>query len=136
MAEGGVGVQALSVDECLRLLEAHTPHVGRIAFVDGGDPVILPVNYRFDRGSVVFRSDDGAKLALLQDGRRIAFEIDALDETWQEGWNVLVRGRCEEVTDPAELDEMRALPLRPWAGGEKAHYLRIQPGTISGRRIV
>lgn len=135
MSTDSSGLRVLSVDECLQLLETHHVHVGRIAFVDGGDPIILPINYWFDRGSVVFRSDEGSKLDSLRDGRRIAFEVDAVDETWEQGWSVLVQGRAEEVADPGELEELRRLPIRPWAGGEKAHFLRIQPSTISGRRI-
>ena len=28
------------------------------------------------------------------------------------------------------------LPLAPWAGGERRHFVRITPGILSGRRIL
>lgn len=50
----------LTVDECLRLLESRS--VGRIAFVDDGDPQVLPVNYRVHEGAIVFRTHYGPLL--------------------------------------------------------------------------
>ena len=38
------------------------------------------------------------------------------------------------VEDPDELERSR-LPLAPWAGGEKATYVRIDTKLISGRRL-
>jgi hypothetical protein len=40
-----------------------------------------------------------------------------------------------EVTDPAHLERLRALPLYPWAPGRKTRYVRVRPLDISGRRI-
>ena len=52
------------------------------------------------------------------------------------GWSVLVRGEAIEVADPAELARLRRLPLDPWAPGAKAHYVRILPAKLTGRRIL
>jgi nitroimidazol reductase NimA-like FMN-containing flavoprotein (pyridoxamine 5'-phosphate oxidase superfamily) len=41
-----VEFRELSSDECHRLLAEH--HVGRLAVVVGGQPVIFPLNYVFD----------------------------------------------------------------------------------------
>jgi len=30
---------------------------------------------------------------------------------------------------------LRALPLYPWAPGEKARYVRVRPHSVTGRRI-
>ena len=38
--------------------------------------------------------------------------------------------------DAAAYDRLRALPLDPWAEGEKAHVMRLRPDHITGRRIV
>ncbi|MPZ74252.1 MAG: pyridoxamine 5'-phosphate oxidase family protein [Nitriliruptorales bacterium] len=135
MATDRNGLTVLTVDECLRLLTSHVPRVGRIAFVPDGRPVILPVNYLFHEGSVVFRSDPGSKMAAASACEHVAFEVDAIDPTWEEGWSVLVQGRGEQVTDPEELEHLEALPLRPWAPGAKAAYVRISSTQISGRRI-
>jgi Pyridoxamine 5'-phosphate oxidase len=52
-------LEELSLTECLALLTSH--RVGRVAVVVDGQPVILPVNYRTDDGTVVFRTDAGTK---------------------------------------------------------------------------
>ncbi|HUI49174.1 MAG TPA: pyridoxamine 5'-phosphate oxidase family protein, partial [Acidimicrobiia bacterium] len=65
-------LEALSVDECLRLLAAN--HVGRLAVVVKEQPVVVPVNYALMGRQIVFRSDTGTKLHASA-GRRVAFEI-------------------------------------------------------------
>ena len=47
-----------------------------------------------------------------------------------------MRGEITEVTDPAELDRLRALPLRAQAPGARGHFVRILPAALTGRRIV
>jgi nitroimidazol reductase NimA-like FMN-containing flavoprotein (pyridoxamine 5'-phosphate oxidase superfamily) len=125
--------QELTDEECRRLLGER--HLGRLAFVDADGPVILPVNYTLDQGSVVFRTDPGSKLDAAAAGATVAFEVDAADERDRTGWSVVVRGRAGEVADPADLERLRALPLYPWAPGAKAHYVRIRPASVTGRRI-
>lgn len=129
------GLTVLSEGDCMRLLSSHVPRVGRIGFVSENKPVILPVNYVFHEGTVVFRTDPGAKLGAAAVGEQVAFEVDAIDIDWREGWSVLVQGRAEEVLDADELERLQALPLRPWGPGSKANYVRIMTTEISGRRI-
>jgi nitroimidazol reductase NimA-like FMN-containing flavoprotein (pyridoxamine 5'-phosphate oxidase superfamily) len=125
--------QELTEDECRRLLGER--HLGRLALVDADGPVILPVNYTLDGGAVVFRTDPGSKLDAAAAGATVAFEVDAADERDRTGWSVVVRGRAAEVSDPADLERLRALPLYPWAPGAKARYVRIRPASVTGRRI-
>jgi hypothetical protein len=47
-----------------------------------------------------------------------------------------VRGEITEVTDPAELVRLRALPLQVQAPGARDCYVRILPAVLTGRRIV
>jgi hypothetical protein len=47
-----------------------------------------------------------------------------------------VVGVAEEVTDAAEIARLARLPLGPWVPGEKAHWLRVRPGAITGRRLL
>ena len=125
--------QELSKSECFGLL-AHE-HLGRVAFVDDLGPIVVPVNFVLDRHMVVFRTDEGTKLDAACRGSRVAFEIDGADEAARTGWSVVVRGEAIEVTDPAELARLRKLPLDPWAPGAKAHYVRVLPAALTGRRI-
>jgi nitroimidazol reductase NimA-like FMN-containing flavoprotein (pyridoxamine 5'-phosphate oxidase superfamily) len=128
------GLEMLDHDACLRLLA--DDEVGRLAVVAGGVPLILPVNYRLDGEAIVFRSDPGTKLDQAPRAHA-AFEIDAFDRAERTGWSVVVTGRLEEVTqyDAGTLDRVTRLDVDPWAGGKKAHWVRLVPTHISGRRI-
>ncbi len=121
-------------EECLGLLGAQ--YLGRIAVTVAGRPLIMPVNYVVDDGSIVFRSDEGTKFHAAVRGEFVGFEIDDADPEDHSGWSVLVTGVAEEIVDPVERRRAERLPLRSWAPGEKAHFLRITPVTVSGRRIV
>ena len=131
------GLQILDEDACLRLLAQHSSHLGRVAFItDEGLPIVLPVNYRLHKGDVVFRSGVGTKLDAAATGTPVAFQVDQVDPIWREGWSVVVQGEVREITDADELEEVRALPLRAWAPGERDRYLRISAHRVSGREIV
>jgi uncharacterized protein len=129
-----VAMTELSSDECHELLSDN--HVGRLAVVVRGQPVIFPVNYVFDGERVVFRTDEGLKLrhAPL---RRVAFEIDGFDEKEGTGWSVLVQGSTYEITRAIDeySEALRRLPVAPFAPGDKAHWIEIVPVEITGRRI-
>ena len=125
--------EELTDAECRRLLAER--HLGRLAVPDFGGPVIFPVNYVFDQDLVVFRTDPGSKLDAATELESVAFEVDAVDEATRTGWSVVVRGTLAEITDPDDLARLRALPLYPWAPGEKSRYVRVRPRTITGRRI-
>ncbi len=119
-------LQALTAEECLVLLA--TASVGRVAVaLPGGPPLVLPVNYAIDDDVIVFRTDPGSKLTALRE-YPASFQVDSIDPFHRTGWSVLVQGFAYE-TSPADLD------VDPWDSGPKAHWVRIYPGAITGRRI-
>jgi nitroimidazol reductase NimA-like FMN-containing flavoprotein (pyridoxamine 5'-phosphate oxidase superfamily) len=122
----------LSVDECFELLKSRS--LGRLAYVVGGKPRILPLNYGIHQGSVVFRTGYGDLLDAIHQ-QDVMFEIDHGEPSTHTGWSVIVHGIAEEIWRPEELDIVRALPLRPWAPGDRDHYVRILSSAITGRRI-
>lgn len=128
------GIHVLDHQTCLRHLAEH--EIGRLGIVEGGTPLILPVNYAMDGETVVFRTAPGAKLAA---GLRApaCFEIDHLDPATRSGWSVVVLGRLEEVTpyQPAAWARLDGLGLDPWAAHDKPHWLRLVPDRITGRRV-
>ena len=135
LADGRTGIEIIARDECLRLLAGEV--VGRIGFVAARRAEVLPVNYVLDDEAIVFRTAAGSKL----DGATrapVVFEVDSIDRATRSGWSVIVHGLAQEVTsfDRVELRErVAALPVDPWAPGEKAHLVRIAPGAITGRRV-
>jgi uncharacterized protein len=125
--------QELTRSECFELLAQE--HLGRVAVVDVRGPVVFPVNFVLAHHMVVLRTSEGTKLDAAIRGSRVAFEIDGTDAATHTGWSVVVRGEAVEVTNPVELARLRKLPLHPWAPGVKAHYVRILPVALTGRRI-
>ena len=125
------GLEVLERRECLELLASHP--VGRVAVVLGSAPMIFPVNYVLDGDCILFRSDDGSKLAGARNASHMSFEIDGIDDGG--GWSVVVNGVGREVVDATELVRMETLDLQPWTPGAKAHWIRIRPETVTGRRI-
>jgi nitroimidazol reductase NimA-like FMN-containing flavoprotein (pyridoxamine 5'-phosphate oxidase superfamily) len=127
-------IEEITKEESLELLQTKAK-VGRVAFIEDGRPMVLPVNYRADPESVVFCTADGSKLSYLKDGAPAAFEIDAARSANRSGWSVVVQGTAREVTDEGELYELRHGPLKSWATDPSQHWIRISIDQISGRRI-
>jgi len=107
---------------------------GRLAVVLDGRPDVFPVNHVVDRGSLVFRTDPGAKL-MGAVGHAVAFEVDGYDEASGEAWSVVAKGRAHEVRQLHEVIDTVALPLFPWQGGTKPRFVRIEVEQMSGRRF-
>jgi len=128
-----VELQTLSPNECAALLAEGS--IGRVGVSVGALPVVLPVNYAVLDGDVVIRTGAGTKLDAALVGAVVAFEIDSVDPIYHGGWSVMVQGRAQEVLDPGELRRVQALPLRPWADGNRDRFVRISTERISGRRI-
>lgn len=132
--DDGQPLEMLDRDECVALLTDES-FVGRLGLIVDGRPLIVPVNYMVDRGTVVFCTAAGTKLNAIVGGADVAFEVDKHRSLRQSGWSVLVRGRAEIVTDKADLARLRAGPLRPWAKGARANCVRVPLDDVSGRRI-
>jgi uncharacterized protein len=130
------GLEVLTFHEALSLL-ASVP-IGRVAFVDNGEPVVLPVNHAMDGKAIVFRTSYGSKLDAAWWQMPVAFEVDSYDEASRTGWSVLVKGYADLVVDDDEIDRLDTLDLRPWAYDvdRSTHWVRIHPSEVSGRRIV
>lgn len=119
--------------ECLQLLGL--ARVGRIVYVDDEGPVALPVNFRLDGESVLFRVSPASEMCLRLNDATVSFQVDRLDDFHQTGWSVLVRGTSSYVENEDLPALQSTLPL-PWARGYRAVYVRIRPTQITGRRLV
>jgi len=111
--------------------------IGRIGVLFGGRPVILPVNYRFVDGEIVFRTFTGQKYHAAKARQDVSFEVDAWDLELRTGWSVLVKGHAEPILETAKLAAADELALDSWT--DIAHHgpwVRIIPDEITGRRLV
>jgi len=101
--------------------------------------MILPVNFILDRDtdgtSIVFSTGEGDKLDAVRKGRVITFEVDAVELAVQAGWSVLVMGRAEVITDPAQVHRIEQLHLAPWVCLPDRVFVRIPATEVTGRRL-
>jgi nitroimidazol reductase NimA-like FMN-containing flavoprotein (pyridoxamine 5'-phosphate oxidase superfamily) len=119
----------LTRDECFRVVASHS--IGRIAVAPPDrSPYVVPVNYVLDLEMVVFRSDPGTKLDVAPQ-HPVSFQVDDFDPYHRTGWSVLLQGSAAEVPPP----EVSHLGLESWVGGAKAHWIRVVPVVVTGRRI-
>ena len=130
--DGHTDLQALTERDALALLRSQT--VGRLAVLDGGHPLVLPVAFGLVDDVPVFRTGGGAKLRAAR-GSPASFEVDEIHPMTWAGWSVVVRGRARAVREPAQLARLRALALEYWSVGDKPDYVEITPTLVSGRRV-
>jgi hypothetical protein len=132
-AAGKPLLEVLSPAACRALLAPGG--VGRFLFTTVRGPVAIPVNYRMLGQDIVFRTGRTAGAAAGAQLTRVSFDVDHIDDALSEGWSVLVSGDARLVLDPAELQEVTALGITPWAGGDRDTYVRLTAREITGRRI-
>ena len=131
-------IEELDRDESLRLISAGG--IGRIAYTSRFGPTVLPVNYTFYEGAIIFRTaensalDEDLRTGIAGADYEVAFEIDDIDVAGKMGWSVLVQGPAHHVTGPEREEAYRAC-VEPWAPGPKELLVRIVPSRITGRRI-
>ena len=123
----------LSEAECKQLLAQHT--AGRVGFMVGDGPQILPVTYQYRTGSVIFRTSPYGPRAGLVRRTSVAFEIDGIDEQNKSGWSVLVLGFAEAMAHDYLLASAWETGPVPWADGVRNLFIEIKPRKISGRAV-
>ena len=132
-------IEELNEAESLRLIAPGG--VGRIAYVSRFGPAVLPVNYKWHDGAIVFRTtrhsalDEDLQTGIAGGEYMVAFEIDELDFAGRQGWSVLIQGPAHHVEAEAERRAAEQAGVEPWAGGRRELFLRIVPHRITGRRI-
>ena len=134
MYSDGSALEQLSKDECLQLMASVS--VGRIIYTRRALPAVELVNFAFDHGDIIIRTEGGGKLAAATQHSVVAFEVDRLDAAQQTGWSVTAIGQSQEVTDSGDLDRLQAMGLSSWAAGARDHFIRISPEILNGRRLL
>jgi nitroimidazol reductase NimA-like FMN-containing flavoprotein (pyridoxamine 5'-phosphate oxidase superfamily) len=132
-------MEELDERECWRLVSLGV--IGRIAYVGRYDLTVLPVNYRFVDGTILFRTaqdsltGEDLRTGIAHADYKVAFEVDHFDESTREGWSVLIQGPAHHLDSPAEQAAAESAGVRPWPSGEKDHFIRITPARVTGRRV-
>jgi len=131
-------ITELDEDESKKLISGGG--IGRIAYNSRYGPAVLPVNYKWYNGAIVFRTarhstlDEDLQTGIADAEYKVAFEIDDFDTESREGWSVLIQGSAHHVTE-AERDATEQAGVLPWPRGERELFVRIRPDRITGRRI-
>jgi nitroimidazol reductase NimA-like FMN-containing flavoprotein (pyridoxamine 5'-phosphate oxidase superfamily) len=132
-------LEDLDEAECLRLIAPGG--IGRLAFVGRFDLTVIPVNYKFYNGAILFRTqehgatDEDLRTGIAHAEFRVAFEVDHIDADAREAWSVLVRGPAHHIDSEDERAAVTTAGIVPWARGNREHFIRITPADITGRRI-
>jgi len=124
-------LRVLSDEECLRHLRRQ--RLGRVAVTVESLPEIFPVNYALLDEEVVFRTAPGHKLIAAILERVVSFEVDWAATDGSSGWSVLIVGHVTRIVYAPLLERAQNLGLRPWAPGDRDHYVKISTERISGR---
>jgi nitroimidazol reductase NimA-like FMN-containing flavoprotein (pyridoxamine 5'-phosphate oxidase superfamily) len=131
-------ITELDEAECLRRIARGG--IGRIAYHSRFGPEVLPVNYQWHNGAVVFRTaahsalDEDLQTGITGGDYQVAFEIDHIDEAGRQGWSVLIQGPAHHVSE-AERESALEAGVEPWASGERELFVRIVPSRVTGREI-
>ncbi len=132
-------IEELDEAESLRLVSPGG--IGRIAYGSRFGPAVLPVNYKWHDGAIVFRTarhsamDEDLQTGIAGGDFIVAFEIDEFDITGRQGWSVLIQGPAHHVEAEAERRAAAQAGVEPWPAGERELFLRIVPHHVTGRRI-
>jgi hypothetical protein len=118
-------------DECWRLLAAGS--VGRISWIRGDRPFVVPVNFAVDGTRIHLRTSAYSALAQEVDSAQVAFQVDDIDATTQSGWTVVAQGRAE-VRLPGAMSDP-GLFIDVWPTGPKTLSIVIEVAEISGRQL-
>ena len=125
-------LKEMTAAECVEQLAGNL--VGRVAYSDERGPVVLPVNYMWGQGTVLFQTSPDSTLAKHMNSAHVSFEIDGYDEYNQSGWSVLVRGEANRVGEGGlSHTERRTIA---WPEGRRVPHIRITPHEITGRWLL
>jgi len=119
--------------ECMTLLRG--ARIGRVVLSIDCIPVALPVNVCVLDEDVIFSTDRGSKLTAAVSRQVVSMEVDDIDLMYRTGWSVLVTGRAQLVTEPADI-EWASSRLQPWAPGPHRFLVKVPSTLISGRHLM
>lgn len=129
-------LEVLTPAECLNLLRAH--RVGRIAFAVNSEPWVFPINYQLigdgDDWRLLVSTRPGNRIDRA--GRKVAFEIDGVDEAHHTGWSVLVRGTLHHLGRGGAEPRPAGVESSTWVDRDAESWIAITPEETTGRRLV
>jgi len=94
-------IDNLEHEACLELLRNN--HIGRLAFIKGEDPYVVPITYYFQEHNaqgLICYSLEGYKIDAMRENRSVALLVEEIESVFR--WkSVLVHGEFEELSGTA-----------------------------------
>jgi len=125
------GLEILDRRACFDLLA--TVAIGRLAYVAGRVPRVIPLNVSLDGDRVLFRLSTGNALAAIESGQLVTLKVDDFDPLTCCGWSVTVRGVATEI--PAVVAAHAGTGCHSWLRGSVGRVFRLPTGEVEGRRL-
>jgi hypothetical protein len=121
--------------DCYQLLEEH--NVGRLAIIEHGYPLALPVSYRISGTHgpnagrrIVFRTAPATTMGGYEG--LASLEIDRIDEQEKAAWSVVARGTLHHLVG----GEDEHPDPEPWLVDGRDRWMALDVVAVSGRRFV
>ena len=108
--------------------------LGRLAVAVDGTVDVFPVNYAVDGHRLLFKTNEGTRLAMLTVHREVAFEVDGTDE--QTAWSVVVKGVAHPLDRQGDRAAAERLPIVSWLTTVRSRVVAIDPVSVTGRGSV
>jgi nitroimidazol reductase NimA-like FMN-containing flavoprotein (pyridoxamine 5'-phosphate oxidase superfamily) len=130
-------LEQLGEAECMELLAPGG--VGRLIYTSRYGPAALPVIYQIHEESIVMGTwdpviDEDLRTGIEHAEYQVAVEADQIDPEAREGWFVLAQGAAHHLDTEAERAPIINTGLEPWVEEIPAHFIRVNPTSIWGRR--
>lgn len=124
--------ESIPPDRCWSLIDR--VGVGRIAALDGDQPVVAVVPFAIEHGDIVVGAKAGLGLSGLF-GREVALEVDELDTGAEAGWSVVVRGVAYDITDTVDRrsERLQEVDVSCWCMNGIDGRIAIRPRDVKGR---
>jgi Pyridoxamine 5'-phosphate oxidase len=117
--------------ECYRLMGQQ--RVGRLAIIEGGYPISIPVSYRLSgtpsQHRIVFRTAPSTTIAQYEGPASL--EVDHINEQEKSAWSVIARGALHRLFDDGTVPDPQ-----PWLIEGRDRWLALDVVAVSGRRFV
>ena len=121
--------EVLDDRECLEFLGSES--VGHLGLTAGALPLVVPIRYRLVGDSLIFATEEGAKLNSARSHAVACLEIDRSDPSTGTSWTVLATGRLREAPEEADMasgDDR----LRAWGLPTTEHLVALDIALLSG----
>lgn len=117
--------------------------VGRLGTCVGGEPYVVPVNFAYDDGRIVFHCARwGKKLENIVENPRVCFEVDINGGVIPAGdpcnfsfryQSIIAHGKARVHTDPQKVVEAMKLLVEKYASAAMADQITVE--AVSRRQL-